>query len=106
MDFLLSRPSKFCEEKFIPNDDVKYIVNKITNQLTDMFIENVNILVVGAGGLGCEILKNLAVLGIKNISIIDLDTIELTNLNRQFLFRLKDIGHFKAEVASNFIKER
>jgi len=31
MDFLLSRPSKFCEEKFIPNDDVKYIVNKITN---------------------------------------------------------------------------
>jgi ubiquitin-activating enzyme E1 C len=95
MENLFMRDSKFALEGFAPSKE-------LNENITDV----PNILVVGAGGLGCEILKNLAVMGFKEITVIDLDTIELTNLNRQFLFRQKDIGRFKAEVASEFIRNK
>lgn len=55
-------------------------------------------LLVGAGGIGCELLKNLLLTGFGEIHIIDLDTIDLSNLNRQFLFRFEHIKKPKALV--------
>lgn len=58
-----------------------------------------HVLLVGAGGIGCELLKNLVLTSFGSISIIDLDTIDLSNLNRQFLFRHEHIKKPKAIVA-------
>lgn len=60
---------------------------------------NASILMVGAGGIGCELLKNLVLAGFKRLVIIDLDTIDVTNLNRQFLFQKRHVGQSKAQVA-------
>jgi len=57
------------------------------------------ILIVGAGGIGCEVIKNLVMMGVYEIDIVDMDKIDLSNLNRQFLFRDADIGKFKSETA-------
>jgi ubiquitin-like 1-activating enzyme E1 B len=54
---------------------------------------------VGAGGIGCELLKNIVLTGFGTVTIVDLDTIDLSNLNRQFLFRHEHIKKSKALVA-------
>ncbi|MCB0726154.1 MAG: ThiF family adenylyltransferase [Ignavibacteria bacterium] len=68
-------------------------------------LKNARILVVGCGALGNEIVKNLAMLGIGNISVVDMDKVEESNLTRSILFRKEDEGRSKAEVICERAKE-
>ncbi len=57
------------------------------------------VLVVGAGALGNEVVKNLALLGVGHLAVADMDRIELSNLSRSVLFRERDEGQLKADCA-------
>jgi adenylyltransferase/sulfurtransferase len=68
-------------------------------------VENAKVMVVGAGALGNEVIKNLTLMGVGSIFIVDFDTIELANLSRSVLFRESDSGRNKAEIAAARAKE-
>ena len=85
---------------------------QIFGEETQKKIEKLNLFIIGAGAVGCELLKNFAMMGISTdenslLTITDHDLIEKSNLNRQFLFKEKDIinNKSKAECAINSIKE-
>lgn len=71
-------------------------------------IANSKVFLVGSGAIGCEMLKNWALMGLGSgerggIIVTDNDSIEKSNLNRQFLFRSKDVGRNKSEVAAESV---
>jgi len=67
-------------------------------------VRNATVLVIGAGALGNEVIKNLALMGIGNILIADFDTIEDSNLSRSVLFRASDRGRRKVDAAAEAVK--
>lgn len=109
-DSLLNRHGSFVASQFIASPNARPLLKDF-----------IRLLVVGAGGLGCELLKDLALIGFLNLDVIDLDTIDVSNLNRQFLFgyqnllfdvldvlgsRPDDVGRPKAVVAAEKIQKR
>jgi molybdopterin/thiamine biosynthesis adenylyltransferase len=70
-------------------------------------IQKARIMVVGAGALGNEVLKNLALLGVGHLFVVDFDTIEVSNLTRSVLFRAQDAEHGrpKAEVVAERLRD-
>ena len=69
-------------------------------------IEGSCVLIGGIGGTGGEVAKNLSLLGVGKLILVDMDTIEFSNLNRQLLFSKTDIGKNKAKIAKKVIKKR
>jgi len=97
-----------CTKICNPNHNFEYKYDKIyTNQVKvignelQKKIQDTKIFIVGSGAIGCEHLKNFSMMGIGEQTITDMDTIEKSNLSRQFLFRNTDIGKFKSEIASS-----
>jgi ubiquitin-activating enzyme E1 len=131
--FLAQEVLKACSGKFVPlqqwfyfdsleslpeskeyprtEETCKPINSRYDNQIAVFGLDfqrklaNLKVFLVGSGAIGCEMLKNWAMMGIATgpegkIFITDNDTIEKSNLNRQFLFRPKDVGNNKSEVSS------
>lgn len=63
------------------------------------------VLIIGAGALGNEVLKNLALLGVGHIAVVDFDVVEIANLSRSVLYRPDDAGRPKAQVAARRMYE-
>ena len=68
-------------------------------------LKQAKVLVVGAGGLGCPALQYLAAAGIGTIGILDGDTVSVSNLHRQILYTIKDVGQSKAETSAKRLRE-
>ncbi len=68
-------------------------------------LRNACVMVVGAGAIGNELIKNLALLGIGKILIVDMDKIEQTNLTRSVLYRIDDVGEYKCVAAAKAAME-
>ena len=81
---------KFFSRQLILNDFSEENLN---------FIKKQEIILIGIGGIGCPIAQYLISSGVKNLTLIDKDIIEINNLNRQILYNEKDIGKNKAQVA-------
>mgnify|MGYP001168970757 CR=1 FL=1 len=83
----------------------KQIILKKFGLIGQKKIKSSKVLILGMGGLGCPLSIYLASLGIGTIGIVDNDKVELSNLNRQIIYNIKDIGKFKIDVAKKKIKE-
>jgi len=77
---------------------------KLISWWSQKVVSSSNILVVGAGVIGNETLKNLALLGVGKMFICDMDTISISNLSRTVLFSVDDVGKNKAEVATERVR--
>src|SRR5688572_24516249 len=87
------------------DDDDRYSRLRLIPWWDQARLAQASILVIGAGALGNEVIKNLVLLGVGRIYVVDFDTIEPSNLARSVLFRIEDRGRSKADVAVARAKE-
>jgi molybdopterin/thiamine biosynthesis adenylyltransferase len=67
-------------------------------------LKQAKVLVVGAGGLGCPVLQYLTAAGVGKIAIIEFDTVEETNLQRQIMYGSSDVGKLKSIIVKNHLQ--
>ena len=106
----MNQESKLHEQQatndaFVIDEEDRYSRLKLIGWWDQRKLSTSHVLVVGAGALGNEVLKNLALVGIGRITLIDFDTIQHSNLSRSVLFRAEDAGQAKALVAARVIRE-
>lgn len=82
------------------NESERYQRHSLIDWLDQEALQQAHIIVVGAGAVGNEVIKNLALLGVGHLHVVDMDRIEEHNLTRSVLFRKSDIGSFKAKTAA------
>ncbi len=87
------------------DDDDRYAGLRLIGWWDQERLARARVLVVGAGALGNEVLKNLALVGIGTLFVVDFDRIENANLTRSVLFRRKDCGRLKALVAAESVRD-
>ena len=92
-------------ESLVIDDDDRYSRLRLISWWRQERLRDARVLVVGAGALGNEVMKNLALLGLGTTYLIDLDAVEPSNLSRSVLFRSEDGGQPKAEVAARRARE-
>ncbi|MDJ0717681.1 MAG: ThiF family adenylyltransferase [Prochloraceae cyanobacterium] len=92
-------------QEILPEPESRYDRHKLIQWWDQDRLRSAKVLVVGAGALGNEVLKNLALVGVGKISIVDFDTVSITNLTRSVLFRESDVGLPKVEVARKRLLE-
>lgn len=85
------------------NDKYEGLINIFGKTLVTK-IQSSTPFIIGSGAIGCELIKNLGMMGVKNIHLTDMDYIEKSNLSRQFLFSDADIKKSKAKTAANKIQ--
>ncbi len=78
----------------------KHLLLPQIGQEGQLKLKNAKILVIGAGGLGCPVLLYLAAAGVGKLGIMDADSVDLSNLQRQVLYKVEDIGSPKATTAA------
>ena len=82
----------------------KQIILKKFGIIGQKKLKSSKVLVLGMGGLGCPLSIYLASLGVGTIGIVDNDKVEISNLNRQIIYSVKDLGKYKVDVAKKKIK--
>jgi molybdopterin/thiamine biosynthesis adenylyltransferase len=97
--------SDWFSKEFTPEERTLYDRQFRLEGWDQKLIKNSRVLIAGVGGLGCEIAKNLAMLGVGHLDLVDLDVIEHSNLNRQILFAGAKTGKPKATVAAKKLEE-
>ncbi|GMU70365.1 MAG: hypothetical protein AMXMBFR37_26970 [Steroidobacteraceae bacterium] len=78
----------------------RYLRHNLIDWFDQALLKQLDVLIIGAGAVGNEIIKTLVLLGVGRLRIVDLDRIELHNLTRSPLFTEADIGAYKAEIAA------
>jgi molybdopterin/thiamine biosynthesis adenylyltransferase len=91
--------------EFLIDEDDRYSRLRLIGWWDQPRIQQAKILVVGAGALGNEVLKNLALLGLGTIYLVDFDSIQCSNLSRSVFFRKEHTGQSKATVAATAARE-